>query len=132
MSPAVLQRQAALAGAALLAGLLVVVLDRPAHDASVSAPPPVPAVHWETAVVWVERLKPATACQPVAGEARGVIHPVLPCGVKLVVSARGKELRVEVLERGPVATGRDFALTPALAEDLGVRDGDRIRWRFAG
>ena len=132
MSPAVLQRQAALAGAALLAGLLVVVLDRPAHDAWVSAPPPVPAVHWETAVAWVERLKPATACQPVAGEARGVIHPVLPCGVKLVVSARGKELRVEVLERGPVATGRDFALTPALAEDLGVRDGDRIRWRFAG
>jgi len=132
VSPPVLQRQAALAGAALLAGLLVVVLDRPAHDASVPGPPPVPAVHWETAVVWVERLKPATACQPVAGEARGVIHPVLPCGVKLVVSARGKELRVEVLERGPVETGRDFALTPALAEDLGVRDGDRIRWRFAG
>jgi hypothetical protein len=132
VSPAVLQRQAALAGAALLAGLLVVVLDRPAHDASDSVPPPMPAVHWETAVVSVERLKPATACQPVAGEARGVIHPVLPCGVKLVVSARGKELRVEVLERGPVATGRDFALTPALAEDLGVRDGDRIRWRFAG
>jgi len=52
--------------------------------------------------------------------------------VKLVVSATGRTMRVEVVADGPVATGRDFALTKPLARDLRVSSGDRIRWRFAG
>jgi hypothetical protein len=132
VSPAVLQRQAALAGAALLACLLVVVLDKPAGEESEVLPPPVSQPRWETAVVSVARAKQGTACGTAAPGAPGVIHPVLLCGVKLVVSAQGQELRTEVVEQGPVPAGRDFALTPALAADLGVRTGDRIRWRFAG
>ena len=134
MSPAALQRQAALAGAALLAILLVVVLDRPADETSVAAPPPVEVAQWDNAVVWVTRVGSVgiAPCSAPARGVAGVVHPVLPCGAKLEVSAGGRDLRTEVVGRGPVPTGRDFALTPALAEQLGVRDGDRIRWRFAG
>ncbi len=132
MSPAVLQRQAALVGAALLAGLLVVVLDRSAQTAPAVAPPPVAAPQWQTAVVSVTSVQAGTACEAGSRQIPGVIHPVLPCGAKLEVSANGEELRTEVVGRGPVAAGSDFALTPALAVELGIRDGDRVRWRFAG
>jgi hypothetical protein len=132
VSPAVLQRQAALVGAALLAGLFVVVLDRSAKEASLPLQPPSGQAQWETAVVQVARLRSGTACKAGETEVAGVLHPVLPCGVKLEVSAHGRELRAEVVGRGPVAAGSDVALTHALAEQLGVRDGDRIGWRFAG
>ena len=131
MTPAALQRQAALAGAALLALLLVVALDRPCEEAPAAAPPPVSQQEWETAVVSVARPE-GSACEQESQDAAGVIHPVLLCGVKLVVSAQGTELRTEVVGRGSVATGSDFALTPQLADQLGVEDGDRVRWRFAG
>jgi hypothetical protein len=128
---AALQRQAALAGAALLALLLVVALDRPGGDTPAAAPPPVSRQKWEDAVVWVTRAE-SSACEEESQDASGVVHPVLPCGVKLIVAAHGTELRTAVVGRGPVATGRDFALTPPLADQLGVEDGDRVRWRFAG
>jgi hypothetical protein len=132
MNATALQRQAALAGAALLAMLLVVVLDRPGGETSVATPPPpVSQAEWETATVWVTRPKD-WACDQVSQGATGVVHPVLPCGVKLVVSANGEEIRTEVVGAGPVATGSDFALTPPLAKQLDVTVGDRIRWRFAG
>jgi hypothetical protein len=47
MSSAFLQRQAALAGAALLAALLVLVLGRPSPaPTAVGSPPPVSAASW--------------------------------------------------------------------------------------
>ena len=50
MSSAALQRQAALAGAALLAALLVLVLGRPSPaPTAVGSPPPVSAASWEEA-----------------------------------------------------------------------------------
>jgi hypothetical protein len=132
VSPSVLQRQVALVGVALLASLFVVVLDRPASEASAPAPQPVSGPRWQAAVVWVTRLRDETACEAGTTGVPGVVHPVLPCGVKLEVSANGSELRTEVVGRGPVAAGRSFALTRTLAVQLGVHDGDRVRWRFAG
>jgi hypothetical protein len=128
MKAAALQRQAALAGAALLATLLVVALDSAGREASPASPPPVSQAGWETATVWVAD---AESCGSASGSA-GVVHPVLPCGVKLVVSANGEQVRTQVVGTGPVPTDRAFALTPPLADQLGVADGDRIRWRFAG
>jgi len=132
MNAAALQRQAALAGAALLAMLLVVVLDSPDGKTSVAPPaPPVSQAEWETALIWITRPK-TWACEQTSQDVSGVVHPVLPCGVKLVVAAHGEEIRTEVVATGPGAAGRTFALTPPLADQLGVADGDRIRWRFAG
>ncbi len=134
MSSAVLQRQAALAGAALLAALLVLVLGRPSPaPTAVGSPPPVSAASWEEADIWIAPAKVVGVCEGKQGpDVRGIVHPVLPCSVKLVVSVNGRTMRAEVVAEGPVATGRDFALTKALARDLRVSSGDRIRWRFAG
>jgi hypothetical protein len=134
MSSAFLQRQAALAGAALLAALLVLVLGRPSPaPTAVGSPPPVSATSWEEADIWIAPANVVGVCEGKQGpDVRGIVHPVLPCGVKLVVSANGRTMRAEVVAEGPVATDRDFALTKALARDLRVSSGDRIRWRFAG
>ncbi len=136
MSPALLQRQAALAAAALLATLGVLAAGDRETDA---APPPQaaePGVRWEPALVG---LVPArTYAEPTAcgleldSGTMGVAHPLLPCGVDLVVARGGKEVRTEVVERGPVRDGHDFDLTRALAKELGVSGTERIRWRFAG
>lgn len=137
MKPALLQRQAALAGVALLAALGVVAVggagDRPAQPSS--APPPATAPEWQEARVAVlgpERIGQTTACGVMlAPETVGVAHPVLPCGVEVVLSASGREVRAQVIEQGGVAEGVAFELTPALAEQLGVTAAVTIRWRFA-
>jgi hypothetical protein len=135
VSPALLQRQAALAAGALLATLGVLALgdgaERPAP-----LPPPEVSIEWERAVVDV---LPATyAREPNCGVTLakgtlGVAHPLLPCGVDLIVSASGKEIRTDVIQRVPVMTdGPEMLLTRALARELGVEGETTIRWRFAG
>ena len=137
MSPAALQRQAALAGAALLAVLLLVILDRSSNDSSEAAVPPVAqAARWESATVGIfgrSRVGDTTACgTALTSETLGVAHPVLPCGVDLMVAYRGREVRTEVIERGNVGPEIQFDLSPALAEELGIEKPTTIRWRFAG
>jgi hypothetical protein len=138
MSSAALQRQAALAGAALLAVLLVVVLDRSSGEETSAAtpPPPVSQSGWDNATAGVfgrSRLGETTACGTLlTQEILGIAHPVLPCGVDLVVSYRGREVRTEVIERGTVGPESQFDLSPALADVLGIEKPTTIRWRFAG
>jgi hypothetical protein len=135
MSPVALQRQAALAGAALLASLLVVVLERHAREVPVAAPPFVSAARWESAVVGVfgrGQSGQRTACGvTLAPDTRGVAHPVLPCGVDLVLAVGGHEARTEVIDRGPEGTDTQFDVSPALAAELGLDGKTTIRWRFA-
>lgn len=136
MSPAAVQRQAALAGAALLAALLVVILDQSSGETTTAPPPPVAQPQWESATVGIfgrARLGDTTACgTALTEETLGVAHPVLPCGVDLVVAYRGHEVRTEVIERGNVGPEGQFDLSPALADELGIDAPTTIRWRFAG
>jgi hypothetical protein len=136
VSPALLQRQAALVGAALLAALLVVVLDRTSGEAPATAPPPASGAQWQSAEVGVfgrGRSGATTACGvTLAPDTRGVAHPVFPCGVALVLTAGGREVRTEVIERGPTGSQTQFDVTPALAAELGIDGKQQIRWRFAG
>jgi hypothetical protein len=136
VSPALLQRQAALAAGALLATLGVL-----AFSAEKEQPAPLPPVEvglaWEEATVGV--LPPRAHARETACGVRldsgtlGVAHPLLPCGVDLVVAGNSTEIRTEVVERAPVSTdGPDFELTRALAKELGVEREGTIRWRFAG
>jgi hypothetical protein len=133
VSPALLQRQAALAGVALLATLGALALTTRGG----SAPPPIPVslqVPWQAAVVGV--LPPSayarkTACGfQLDSGTRGIAHPVLPCGVDLELSFGGRQVRTEVVARTRVAAGREFDLTQALAEELGIHGTEEIRWRF--
>jgi hypothetical protein len=135
VSPALLQRQAALAAGALLATLGVLAFDA-REDASAPLAPLQVGIRWERAVVGVLPAKAyaqATACGVrLDSGTLGVAHPLLPCGVDLVLSRDGTEIRTEVVERASVPAGRDFELTRALARDLGVDREGVVRWRFAG
>jgi hypothetical protein len=135
VSPALLQRQAALAAGALLATLGVLAFgDRQEQPGPL--PPIEPGVRWEEAVVGVLGARAyarETACGVrIDSGTLGVAHPLLPCGVDLVVSREGKEIRTDVVERASMPAGRDFALTRALAEELGVTGEGTVRWRFPG
>jgi hypothetical protein len=135
VSPALLQRQAALAAGALLATLGVLAFADGQEAAAPLAPVDV-GVDWERAEVGV--LSPRAYSRPTAcgvdldSGTLGIAHPLLPCGVDLVVSASGKDIRTEVVERGPVSEGHEFELTQALAAELGVNREGTVRWRFAG
>jgi hypothetical protein len=134
VSPTLVQRQAALAAGALLATLGVLVLGH--REDAVVAPPVAPRITWESAVVGVLPAaayanKTSCGAQLDSGTI-GVAHPLLPCGVDLVLGSSKGEVRTEVVARVQVAQSREFDLTKALADRLGVEDGERIRWRFAG
>jgi hypothetical protein len=135
VSPALLQRQAALAAGALLATLGVLAIgDR--QEVAAPLPSVDVGVEWQRAEVGVLPLRAysrPTACGIDLGSGTlGVAHPLLPCGVDLVVSAAGRDIRTEVVERGHVRQGHEFELTRALAAELGVTGEDTVRWRFAG
>jgi rare lipoprotein A (peptidoglycan hydrolase) len=73
-----------------------------------------------------------TACGRVVGPAaEGVAHPVLPCGQKLYVSFGGKTVLTQVIDRVPNVAPREFDVTAALAQRLGLRGTAEIRWTYA-
>src|SRR6476646_519999 len=141
MTGPLLQRELALAAAALLAVViaLAIATRRDEAPASVSQLPQ-PAVSklsgWYPALAGVRK-------RPLAGHASGcgtlldpktlgVDHPVLPCGAKIFLVYDGKTILTTVVDRGPLAPGYEFELTPALADLVGLRGVQRIRWSFAG
>jgi hypothetical protein len=132
-------RALALAGAALLAGVLAVAV---AHQTRTSARAagPQPAVGagtgWRTAVAGVAGAYPDGGKKSRCGwllepDTLGVVHPVLPCGAKLFVELGGKRVYTEVVDRAPVPSREDFAVTPALADRLGLTGTRDVRWAFA-
>jgi hypothetical protein len=136
VNPSLLQRQAALAGVALLAVLGALALARDEGSSSSASGPVAPVVRWRTALVGIA-ISSGTMCQDVPfddASTRGILHPVLPCGAKLVVRVGGRSVRTEVVGQGPGSTiqTHEFDLTPALAAQLGVEEPTQIRWRFAG
>jgi rare lipoprotein A (peptidoglycan hydrolase) len=73
-----------------------------------------------------------TACgDPFTKETLGVAHPVLPCGVKVYIRFRGREVLTQVVDRGPNVPGREFDITKALAERLDLHGTQTIEWRYA-
>jgi hypothetical protein len=134
VNPGLVQRQAGLAAAALLATLGVLTLGKRGEEPAPAAPAPV--VRWESAVVGIVPARAysrETSCGAALDSGTiGIAHPLLPCGVDLVVARNGKAIRTEVVARIPVPTdGPEFELTRALAEELGLKRGGTIQWRFA-
>jgi hypothetical protein len=134
VNASLLQRQAALAAVALLAVLGALALARDESSANGAPEAVASAVGWRTALVGISRGGRAVCEGPVDSSTRGIIHPVLPCGAKLVVRANGRSIRTEVVGSpgSSILQQHEFDLTPALAAQLGVLEPTRIRWRFAG
>ncbi len=139
MTPALVQRQVALAGVALLAGIGALALGRAEAGERPLAPSETAALgggaQWYDAVAGsygAELVGRTTACGvQLTPETRGIAHPVLPCGAKLFVRYGGRTVETTVIDRGPHAGGREFDLTQALAADLGLQGTQRVKWRFA-
>jgi rare lipoprotein A len=61
-----------------------------------------------------------TACgQTLSSGTLGVAHKTMPCGTKLKLRHGSRTVRVEVIDRGPYAAGREFDLTAATRNRLG-------------
>ena len=137
MSPALVRRQAALAALALVAGLSAYVLtSRDAGGETERAIRPVESsapVQEAIVGVYGGTGRDAGCGVPIGPSVAGVVHPVLPCGAKLVVSLAGRTVQTEVVGRDRVSAARNFDLTAALATRIGIGlDGGTVRWRFAG
>jgi len=136
LSPALAQREVALAGVALLAAVIAVAFasSRAVDRAGHLKPVVVPGGGWYTALAGARPVHYGTQtnCGVVLRPAtRGVVDSVLPCNIRLFVSyGGGDRILTQVIARRPVVPGRRFDLTPALAEDLGIHGIQRIKWVF--
>jgi peptidoglycan lytic transglycosylase len=134
-----LQRVAWLAGLTLVAAIAALAITRRSTDSRANTPEAVPVAGTKSGY-YTGRAAPygptarhrRTACGlPFTKKTEGVAHPVLPCGVRLFVRFRGREVLTEVVDRGPNVPGRDFDLTKALANRLDLHGSQKIEWRFA-
>jgi hypothetical protein len=125
-------RAALLAGVALVAGAAALAYTLRSHHSSTL---PAGAGPWSTALA--APYTPASAQRKSAcgvvihPDTVGIAHPVLPCGVKLYLRFRGREVLTQVIDRGRTGAGHEFDLTQALASLLGLHGTQPIEWRFA-
>jgi hypothetical protein len=134
-----LQRAVALAAVALLAAVAALALSRTTGGDGTApgeaTPVTVAEEGWYTALAGsrgAPRDAERTTCRSVlTPRSLGVSHPVLPCGVKLYIAYGGTELLTEVIDGRLKRPGRQFELTEALAQRLGIDGTQQVRWRFA-
>ena len=136
MTPAVAKRTVALAGVALVAAVLALALGSPERGgADERRDLPQPARTWYRALAapyGSSSSRPRTACgRRLERETLGVAHPVLPCGVKVYIAFEGTRVLTEVIDHGPFVPGREFDITKALADRIGLHGTQPIRWTFA-
>ena len=127
MTRAAARRIAALAAVAVLAvAVALYVSRRDGHSAL-----PAGAGPWHTVLAGSYAPQRRTDCGVAvdAGTA-GVGHPVLPCGVELYLRYGHTTVLTRVIDRGHVGSSRGMALTPALAQLLGVTGTQPVEWRF--
>jgi rare lipoprotein A len=126
------QRQAAFAGIALLTAAVALALTSGRKDES-TLPPAIGSYTALAGSSGSAAFGHRTTCGQILGpKTEGVAHPVLPCGVKLYITYQGIHVLTQVIDRGPYVSGREFDLTQALADRLGLTGVQRIRWSYAG
>lgn len=140
MNAALAQRQIALAGIALLAGILAFGLS---SQKSTSAPKlpdsiPAPGGGWFQAIATSKgstfaRQHVDQACGYTVGPSsdKGVANPVLPCNSKIYIQFGDRLLLTQVIARGPSSSEADFEIPPLLAQKLGLEGSQIIGWRYA-
>ncbi|MGB2874272.1 MAG: hypothetical protein WBB76_02230 [Gaiellaceae bacterium] len=139
MTPALAQREVALAAIALLAAIVALALTPHGSGAktqSLLQPVLLDGGRWRESLAGAtpERFGRRTNCGIVVQpDTIGVTDSVLPCGIKLYIAYKDSpQILTQVIERRPVPPGRKFELTPRLTERLGLDGVQKIRWVFAG
>ena len=133
--PALAQREIALAAVAVLSVAAALALGAllAKDEKSESVAPP--GGDWYTALAApyaFEDGKAKTECGvAVSARTMGVAHPVLPCGAKITLSYGGVQVLTQVIDRGAGVPGREFDVTTPLANQLGLRGVQPVRWQFA-
>jgi rare lipoprotein A (peptidoglycan hydrolase) len=139
VSPASLQRTLWLAGITLVVAVAALALARRDAGGGHDLPGAVP-VRGTASGYYTSRAAPyapsadhpRTACgDAFTAKTQGIAHPVLPCGVKIYIRFRGREVLTQVIDRGPNVPGRDFDITKALADRLDLHGTQIIYWRYA-
>ncbi len=130
-----LERQLALAAVALLATLGSLALSRDGDESPIGpAPPPTVSETWAEAPagpVAEDRYGATTTCgAELTRDVRGIVHPILPCGVQIIVAFGERQAQTEVVDQGPVGAGQEFSLTAPLAAELGIDGLQTVRWRY--
>jgi rare lipoprotein A len=70
---------------------------------------------------WYDLSGNTTACgQVLSAGTLGVANKTLPCGTKVTIRYHGREVTVPVIDRGPYAGAREWDLTVAVAQRLGL------------
>jgi hypothetical protein len=134
---ALVQRTVVLAAVALLGGVgaLALTNESEGNDARAVQAVSVAETGWYSALAGsrgAPRDNERTTCRSVlTPRSLGVTHAVLPCGAKVVLSYDGTELLTEVIDNRMKRPGRQFELTDALAQRLGIDGTQQVRWRFA-
>jgi hypothetical protein len=127
------RRQLALAGVAVLAALVVFAHEE-RRDRAAALPPArgsYSALAGAAAVSGAGQTPSACGVR-VGADTEGILNPVLPCGVRLYLSYRGRTVLASVIAHTPVPAGREFDLTSALARRLGLAGVRRVAWSYAG
>jgi hypothetical protein len=129
--PELAQREVALAGVALLATAVALAVSSAIHAHGSKLPLPVGS-YTALAGAGIGSAGTKTACgEVITAATEGVANPVLPCGVQVYISYRGKHVLTRVIDRGPYVPGREFGLTEALAQRLGLAGVQEIEWSYA-
>ena len=131
------QRLLVLAAAAFLAGAAAVAIvtqrdDGPTPASFASTPAP---SGWNRAFAGsrgaVGDAQRTTCGHVLTARSRGVTHPVLPCGAKLVLRHGDIQVLTEVIDNNLVEPGRQLEVTEELARLLELDGTEEIEWRFA-
>jgi hypothetical protein len=130
---ALAQRQLTLAGIALLGiAVSIAVSTRHTHHAAAAVLPRSYGSYTALAAASLPVGRSRTgACGDLVGPRTvGVESPVLPCGVRLYLSYRGRTVLAPVVDVSS-APGAALVLTSPLARRLGISGVRRVRWSYA-
>jgi rare lipoprotein A len=139
VSPVLVQRAVWLAGITFVAAIAAVAITRRDTGDHRSLPGAV-AVPGTANGYYTAKAAPygptashrRTACgRPFLTTTEGVAHPVLPCGAKIFLDYHGKQVLTQVIDKGPAVPGREFDVTRALADKIGLDGVDQLKWAFA-
>jgi hypothetical protein len=140
VNAALAQRQIALAGLALLAGIIAFGLSSPKSSDGPKLPDSIPAPGggWYQAVATsggptFRQRHVDQACGYSVGpdSDEGVANPVLPCGSKIYIQYGDRLALTQVVARLPSSAQADFDFAPGLARKLGLKGSQVIGWRYS-